>query len=363
VAAAHAAAGLAALAVLGRGHLPGAWRRPAVAVAVLGLGLAVASGVPGVRSAWDLLVDLPVGAPLREGQRFLVLWLVVALPAAAHGADRLARRVAPAAATTATALPLVAGLVLAAPAALGAEGAFEPRPLPASWTRAAEVVDERPGTTLVLPWHLYYTAAIADGRNILNPGPDLLGGDTISSYDPGIGGGQEQLDTRWEEADRILAGYRRGEPGAERLAALGVRWVFLPKEYDWPLAGDAIAEDPGLRPVPVGEGLLLYEVRGWAGPLRTPAGGGAEVGGPITPLRTAPSSGGTWAFPGTAGWLRGVEPVEVTDLGLLEVPSGDGPLWYWPALPIVLGDLAALAGVAWAVRRRDGRSRQAGVRS
>nr|MBA3282442.1 hypothetical protein [Acidimicrobiia bacterium] len=185
---------------------------------------------------------------------------------------------------------------------------------------------------------------------ILNPGPDVIGGDTISSFDPEVGGGEEQLGTRPAEATKILDQYQAGRAGADRLAELGVRWVFLPQEYDWAVAGLAMADDPGLSPVPVGDRVLLYEVEGWRGPLRTPLGRSAPVNGPVAPLRTAPDSGGTWAFPGTGGWLRGLERVPVNRAGLLEVPTGSGPLWYWPAVPILLGDIAALAGLAWALR-------------
>jgi hypothetical protein len=353
---------ITAAAVAGRRMLPAPTRRAAVATAVVGLVLSAASSVPGLRAAWDAAAASSVGAPLREGQRFLVLWLVVALPAAAHGADRLARAVPPRLALTASAIPLALGLVLAAPAAWGAGGALEPRTLPPGWVGAAKVVADEPGTTLVLPWHLYYTASFADGRNILNPGPDVLGGDTISSYDPEIGGGQEQLDTRPREAADVLEGYRQGEPGAERLADLGVRWVFVPLEYDWSVSGQALADDPGLRAVDVGEGARLYEVRDWSGEIRTPDGSGGDVGGPIAPLRRAPSAGGTWAFPGTSGWLRSFEQVPVTRAGLLEVPAGDGPLWYWPAALIALGNLTTIGATvvaAWPLvraRRRAGRA-------
>jgi hypothetical protein len=298
---------------------------------------------------------------LREGQRFLLLWLVVALPAAAHGADRLARAVPPRFALTAGAIPLVVGLILAAPAAWGAGGAFRPRTLPPSWGRAAKVVSEHPGTTLILPWHLYYTASFADDRNILNPGPDVIGGDTISSYDPEIGGGEEQLDTRPREAAAVLRGYREGRDGAQRLADLGVRWIFVPLEYDWSVSGLALADDPGLRAVEVGDGALLYEVRDWSGELRTPDGSPGDVRGPVAPLRTVPSSGGTWSFPGTTGWLRGFDQVPVTSAGLLEVPPGRGPLWYWPALLTTLGSLTTAGATivaAWPLARSRWRARR-----
>jgi hypothetical protein len=222
-------------------------------------------------------------------------------------------------------------------------------------------VSDHPGTTLILPWHLYYTASFAEDRNILNPGPDVIGGDTISSYDPEIGGGQEQLDTRPREAADVLSGYRMGEAGAQRLAALGVRWVFVPLEYDWSVSGRALAGDPGLREVPVGDGALLYEVRDWSGEIRKPDGSSGDVGGWVAPLRTAPSSGGRWSFPGTTGWLRGFERVPVTNDGLLEVPPGRGPLWYWPALLTTAGTLTTVGATivaAWPLARARRRSRR-----
>ena len=301
------------------------------------------------------------GAPLRTSGRRSWRGLT-----AQHGQDQpglvLVQAFQEHLALTASAIPLALGLVLAAPAAWGAGGALEPRTLPPGWVGAAKVVADEPGTTLVLPWHLYYTASFADGRNILNPGPDVLGGDTISSYDPEIGGGQEQLDTRPREAADVLEGYRQGKAGAERLAALGVRWVFVPLEYDWSVSGRALADDPGLRPVEVGDGARLYEVRDWPGEIRTPDGSRGDVDGLVAPLRTAPSQGGTWAFPGTSGWLRGFDRVPVTSTGLLAVPPGDGPLWYWPAALITLGNLVTISATAFAAwplvraRRRAGRS-------
>jgi hypothetical protein len=351
---------IAAGAVAGRRMLPPSYRRAAVATSVVGLVFSAASSLPGVRAAWDVAVGSPIGAPIREGQRFLVLWLVVALPAAAHGADRLANKMGDRFRMSVTALPLAFGLVLAAPGAWGAEGALRPRTLPAGWQEAARVVSAHPGTTLILPWHLYYTASFADDRNILNPGPDIIGGDTISSYDPEIGGRQEQLDTRPREAARVLEGYRNDQMGAARLAALGVRWVFVPLEYDWSVSGSALANDPGLRPVAVGDGARLYEVRGWKGPLRTPDGQSGDIDGPVAPLRTASAEGGVWSYPGTGGWLRGLHRVPVTSAGLLDVPPGDGPLWYWPAVPIVVGHLLTLAaataaGVSLARAKRRAR--------
>lgn len=342
---------LTGLAVLGFRSRPQGTRLGLVAVAVVGLVLALASAVPVASSVWDVVVASPIGAPLREGQRFLVLWLVVALPAAALGADRVAARLGTALQPAATAVPLALGLALAAPGAFGAEGAFRPRRIPAAWDAAAAAVADRPGTTLVLPWHLYYRASFADDRTILNPGPDVIGGDTISSFDPEVGGGQEQLDRRVRDASQILGRYRQGRPAADRLVELGVRWVFVPQESDWSVAGLAMADDPGLRPVPVGEGVLLYEVAGWHGPLRAPGQPDAGVPSMVAPLRSAPASGGLWAFPGTGGWLRGLTPVPVTRAGLLQVPAGSGPLWYWPAVPVLVGDATALAGLGWALRR------------
>ena len=110
------------------------------------------------------------------------------------------------------------------------------------------------------------------------------------------------------------------------------------------------------------DGARLYEVRDWPGEIRTPDGSRGDVDGLVAPLRTAPSQGGTWAFPGTSGWLRGFDRVPVTSTGLLAVPPGDGPLWYWPAALITLGNLVTISATAFAAwplvraRRRAGRS-------
>ncbi|MCB1017666.1 MAG: hypothetical protein KDB10_21445, partial [Acidimicrobiales bacterium] len=87
---AAAGAVLLVLAVLGHRDLPDAWRRPASWLAALAVGVALAGALPGLESLWRALTDTPIGAPVREGQRLLPLYLVWMAPAAALGAARLA---------------------------------------------------------------------------------------------------------------------------------------------------------------------------------------------------------------------------------------------------------------------------------
>lgn len=344
--------------VLGRVGLR-SWQGAGSVVAALGLGLTVASAVPGVRDAYGWLSDLPFGAPLRESQRFSALWLVWAGPLAALGAQRwsaVVARARPALASVVAALPLAAIVVTSVPGWWGVEGRLEPVRFPPGWAEARAIVRDEPGTVLALPWSQYPVLGFARDRQVLNPLPDYLGGDVVSSYDPLLDEdrpNQEQVDARAVVADELARRLRGGEPVGDDLADLGVRWVVLAREPGWEDYG-ALLSDPSLRQVLADDDIDVYEVVGWDGPVRSADGGSYAVERPIPPLlRTDAPGGSVVDVAGAPGWLRGTTPVPVTADGRLRLPDVGGPVWFWPAAAIAAADLLVLVGAGWALSSRS----------
>ena len=343
----------------------GSWPGAATVVAVTGLVLALASAVPWVRSGYEALSELSVGAPLRESQRFAALWLVWAAPAVVIGAASMANRVAErtpslrrTAGALAAAVPLLVALAVSVPGWWGLEGRLQPVEYPRGWAAVRDEIADRPGTVVALPWLEYPQLSFADGRQAFNPLPDYLGGDVISSYDPLLapeGRHQEQVDRRSVVVDELVDRARAGEPVADELAALGVRWVVLVHERG---ADDyaALATDPGLDHVLALPDADLFEVRGWEGAATAPDGTSFGLRRPIPPvLRTDAPAGSVLNVAGAPGWVQGWgHPVAVTDDGRLRLEGGGGTLWFWPAGVIFVTDLviAGLGIRCLASRRR-----------
>ncbi len=372
------AGAVVALAVLGHARLPARLRSRLLAVGLAGLALALASSVPGVRDVYRWFTDLPIGAPFRESQRSVCLWLAWLAPAAALGATEVGRvlhrrgeRVdRPALLGAAVAVPVaftVAAASVGGPAWWGAGGRMDPVDFPAGWSAVHRAVEAHPGTVLALPWKEYLDLSFAGGRRVLNPLPDYLGGDVLSSYDPEFDlahPAQEQVDRRAHEVDRLLPSLLTGAPPSNRLRELGVRWVVLLHESTplpagspplaveratWERYRPALVDDHGMRLAHDGASVELWEVRGWRGPVRPGSGGRAPIDGPLPILRSTPAGAGIWNRAGAPGWLRGLTPVPTTDDGLLELPAGHGIIWFWPGFLVLAADgivvIAAL--LAW----------------
>ncbi|MEZ5204682.1 MAG: hypothetical protein R2701_09970 [Acidimicrobiales bacterium] len=337
------------------------WPGAATVSAVLALLLAAASAVPGIASAYDALSLLPIGAPLRESDRFLAVWLVWAAPMASLGARRLAlrsrgRRGASRVGLAAPALLVLAVLGASVPSWWGIEGRLSPVRYPRSWSLARDRIADEPGTVLALPWSEYPTISFADGRQAFNPLPQFLGGDVISSYDPGFdpdGHHQEQVDRRALVVDGLVDDLRSGEAIGDRLADLGVRWVVLAHEEFW-ATYQGLADDVGLRLELAYEDLELYEVIGWAGPAVGPDGGARTLERPIPPVVLTDGEAGTvLGMGGAPGWVQGWgSPARVTGDGRLEL-TGDGRVvWFWPAALLVAVDVAVFGAAIGCLRSR-----------
>jgi hypothetical protein len=241
--------------------------------------MAAASGIPGIGALYRDATGFGPGVVLRESQRVLPLFLVWAAPAAALGAVELARELRQRWSWAYLVVPAACAVVLAAPGLWGIGGRLEPVQFPGGWAPVRAEVRARPGPVLALPWHEYLDLDFADGRRVLNPLPDYLGGDVLSSADPELGsGGQERVDEREPGVLEALADLRAGRPAAAALARIGVRWVVLAHEVDWD-AYRSVASDPGLERAVGTSTIDLYAVRAWtptAGP-RPPSKGWPTV--------------------------------------------------------------------------------------
>lgn len=358
LAGALAGAVLVGLALVGRRRLDRSWGATASIVAAVGLGLAVASAIPGVRSAYGWLTDLPIGAPLRESQRFLALWLVVAVPAAALGGEELARRIArhARAAALVAVVPLALALAVSVPGWWGIGGRLDPVHFPSGWAAARARIHRQPGTVVAFPWNEYPQLSFAEGRQAFNPIPDYLGGDVISSYDPNFHPdvpSQEQVDRRAVVVDRLSRQVRGGRRIGAGLADLGVRWVLLAHERGWEGYG-ALRGDPGLRLVQHGPTADLYAVRAWAGPATAPDGSSHRVGRPFPPvLTTRAPKGSVLDVAGAPGWVQGwSDPVAETADGRLRLTGTGTIVWFWPAAALIVADVFLMSAVIWSMGRR-----------
>jgi hypothetical protein len=354
---------LLGLAWYGRRELPTSWSRSASTIAMLALALVFASGLPGLRTLYADLASLPLGGVFREGQRLFPLYLVWAAPAAVHGAHRVSRSRSGSLGSAVLALPLAIALVLASGAVWGIGGRLDPVDIPAEWGEIHDIVAEDPGTVLALPWAQYLDMRIADNRRVLNPLPLYLGGDVVVSSNPQLGdGNRERSDPREGRALELILQGLDGEPIAEDLAAMGVRWVVLLHDIQYLTYREVLIEDPGLDQVVGGDSISLWSVEPWAGEVVTDQGEAVSIDPVVTPLaRLDAGPAATWSQPASSGWLRGWHVVGRTDDGLLALPAGSGPLWYWPAVITLAGDIAALVIAVAAVltlrARRAGRRR------
>jgi hypothetical protein len=343
---------LLAAALWGRRLMPRSVAAPLAIAAGLATLAALASVLPGLDRGFRWVTG-GVGSPLREGQRLMPLALLWIALAAALGCDRMAAAVAPRLAPLIRTAPVAVALVLAGPGLWGVGGRLEPVPMPQGYADAARAIDREPGPVLALPWHQYLNLSFANGRRVLNPLPDRLGGDVIASADPELGPThREDVDRRGPRAAAIAAEARAGERVSSDLYHLGIRWVALMEEVDW-RDYDALARDPLLDRVQTGPGVRLYRVRPDPTELYTmELGFGVEpLFGPVAhTVRRGEPDDTTWNRPGQPGWLRGWHSFAVSADGRLTIPPGDGPVWYWPALVVIGADVVMAIALALAVR-------------
>ncbi|HYF44863.1 MAG TPA: hypothetical protein VD926_01545 [Acidimicrobiales bacterium] len=334
-----------ALAAVGVRRLPDPWRGRGAVLAALTGAVVVAGAVPGLDDVVADAAGNPVLAPLREGHRILPFVLVWVLLAAGHGATRLAGSGAAGRRPALLVLPVALGLVLAGPGAWGLGRDIRPIDLDDDWDAARDLVEGSPGSVVALPWAQYLDVPEADDRRVHHPAPFVLAADVIVSSDPRLGEpAQERADEREPLVSDLVDEIRDGEEVAGALADLGVRWVLILHAVDWE-AYSGLATDPGLTRRIDGDVLDLYEVEEPVGPVVTPDGDRAPDWW-VRPLgQVDATGGGTWLNDGAEGWMRGGTALSGDGPGRLRLPAGDGVLWYWPSLVVLVADAVALAVV------------------
>jgi hypothetical protein len=275
-------AGLAVVLAVAVAGLPALWRRlPAGAAAGLllaaglGLVLAAAYAVPGLRSLVDLAVaHLPGGGLIRDAQKFVAPLALVEAVAFGLGVERLLPTLPPRWVRVAAA-GLVAAPVLLLPAlAWGAAGRLASVAYPDGFpqARAAMAADPVPGALLVLPWHLYLGFPWNGDRVVLDPAQRWFTRRAVGNDDLELAGatvpGEDPYGAR---LGPVVAG---PAPLETSLPAAGIRYVLVFKVADWAVFGPRLS---GLAPVLDRPELALYRVPATPAEVRLPAPPAAPV--------------------------------------------------------------------------------------
>jgi hypothetical protein len=263
------------LAVAGAG-LPALWRRlPAGAAtglllaAGLGLLLAAAYAIPGLRSLVDLVVvHLPGGGLVRDAQKFVAPLALVEAVTFGLGVERLVPALPPRWGRAAAA-GLVAAPVLLLPAlAWGAAGRLAAVPYPEAFAeaRTAMAADPVPGAVLVLPWHLYLGFPWNGDRVVLDPAQRWFTRRAVGNDDLELAGttvpGEDPYGAR---LGPVVAG---AGPLVPALPGEGIRYVLVFKVADWAAWGPRLS---GLDPVLDRPALALHRVPARPAEARLPA--------------------------------------------------------------------------------------------
>ncbi|MDP3891848.1 hypothetical protein, partial [Nocardioides sp.] len=253
--------------------LSGLWigrrRGPAPPVGLLvvaGLGFLMAL-LPGL--SWGrppvewLVVNVPGGGLLRDSQKWLMPYVLVASVGLGLLVDRLARSVPPGAHARFWLAALVSVPVLTLPSLLiGLNGDLRPGHYPAEWDRARATMETqgaRHDRVVVLPFGTYRRFDWMHGRAVLDPAPRFFPGHVVTDDALVVTGGTVRGESRVAERIRSAA---TAEQLDEELEAAGIRWVLLHR-------GDSGV--PGVLPgrvVMEGEELTVVD-RGRRTPLGT----------------------------------------------------------------------------------------------
>ncbi len=248
---------------------------PLLAVAGLGLALALAATTPGLQPlmGW-LVVHVPGGGLLRDAQKWiapLVLLESVAFGAFVGWAASSVSGRGPAAAGASSQRPIrrpLAVLALLLPViaipglAWGLSGRLTPTAYPDDYARARQVVADDPAdaAVLALPWSAYrrpsWTATPMLGsiprwmpQRVVADDRLVVGDVTLPGEDP--------------YALRVQPVIESGDSGD--LAALGIGWVVLEKDAGGPAPRFELLE--GAKPVLDGAALTLFRLPAAAEPL------------------------------------------------------------------------------------------------
>jgi len=336
---------LVGLGIIGTNHIPVDGRRCLHLLASGTLILAAAPSAPLLGPVLDTLTSTPLGAPFREPQRYLLLYICWMALAAPLGARHLALKWQQYREAI-TLLPLALAIVVSSYGWWGLNSDLQPTPVPDGWNEAREIIRDGGGTTLALPWARYLPLRFAKSSRAINPVPKFLGTDVLLSSDLGLGGdSKERADSREAAADEIVGDLLELDTSStlEQLDAIGVRWIIVIHEGSYQRFLPALIQ-LDLEPTLIRPDIELYEVPGWRGEALTSGGEVVATPVPGSPIATVDDERAfTWFRSHQAGWRRGASPLQRVGPGLVGVPSGGGPIWFWPSVLVVLTDAMVAA--------------------
>lgn len=230
---------------------PAWWRAPATRAAtasgVLGLLLAGLAALPGGRTLLEAVVTtVPGGGLLRDGQKFVALWVLLLAVATAVVVDRLVERDLPRVLVAVAVLWPVATLPTLAAGHAGAWGSVD---YPDDVLAVAREVGRSGEPAAVFPWSTYRRYAWDGDRVVLDPWNRLLPQQVVSDdrlpLRDGTVAGEDPASARVAEA--LASG---GDvPGV--LRSLGVRWVVV--QTDQPAPEGTVPALDGLATRTVGD--------------------------------------------------------------------------------------------------------------
>ena len=231
-----------------------------VVVSAVGLVLAVAATVPGSDAVVRWAVrDLPGAGLLRDGQKWLMPFAVLAAVAAGLAVERLARWVTGSWLWPVLVAGLVLPLVLLPDAAATLRTPLTPVTYPAGWQQIADRVDGSATDVLVLPFASYRVFPWGRRVSVIDPAPRWFDAGVVVQDRLAVGGAVLAGEDRRAAA---MQAFLSDPPSAARLAtglaARGIGWVVV--EAGTP--GPALPALTGLSPVVTTAQLRLYRVPG-----------------------------------------------------------------------------------------------------
>lgn len=221
-----------------------------------GVGLLVAAlgVVPGGRDLLEWAVTaLPGAGLLRDGQKFVALWVLLLAVATARVVDRLRTDRLPPVLLAVAVLWPVATLPTLAWGHAGAWGSTE-------WPGEVETVSSRLAASgepvAVFPWSTYRQYEWNDDRVLLDPWNRLLPQQVVADDRLPLRG-QEPVAGEDRVAAEVSAALAKGEDVTEVLRRHGVRWVIV--QTDQPAPDGSLPHLPG-EPALVAGDLEVHDL-------------------------------------------------------------------------------------------------------
>jgi len=228
--------------------------------AASGLLIAASSAIPGLSALLELAVrDVPGAGLLRDGQKWLMPFVLLAVLATGAAAEQVHVRLAsptwrPARLVGALALPLL----LLPDAASTLKVPLTPVHYPSDWDDVAQAIAHfrGGGDVLALPFNSYHAYPWAPGRTVIDPTPRWVGAQTVVNDELTVGG--DTLSGEDLRARRVGALLGSGAALPSGLAAEGIGWVVVQRDASGPRVPDLT----GLQPVagPRNGSVELYAV-------------------------------------------------------------------------------------------------------